>query len=89
MEKPILNSACIAKDRIPLKLVFSHSLHVRFWPIPAFQLENFKIPVRREVDGNSRPKGDIVLAGRAVPRRRYNRIADSIIWIPFTSSSSS
>ena len=38
MEKPILNSACIAKDRIPLKLVFSHSLHVRFWPKAAIQL---------------------------------------------------
>jgi len=30
-----------------------------FWPTPAFQLENFKIPVRREIDGNSRPTADI------------------------------
>jgi hypothetical protein len=33
--------------------------NVRFWPTPAFQLENFKIPVRREVDGNSRPNPDL------------------------------
>ncbi len=33
--------------------------------------------------GRMRPKGDIVLAGQAVPRGKYNRIAYSVIWIPW------